>query len=460
LADGLSEYTTAKHYAIWLSHYAWGQTLNDSTQRNPWSFFGWSTEAGADDYTTTHTGSRTFTRFPMPPGVYNWAQARFLDNGIGVVVFWTPNEYGRDAFVGTDVDDMNFSGVGTAGAHTFGTSGDADYMWDNVLSESLGLTFSAQAVSGTTSYSSLTSGTVQIDLLPSATGTLDLGSADVRWAEIHGNLDGPVTFRAKASSGTLAVGDVVYIDGVSGETPTVAKASASSSSTMPAFGVISQGGTAPAEVYVTTFGSLSGVALPAATYTIGQNVYVSTTAGEFTNTAPTGESNLIQNIGFVAKTHNTNGILKVGGAGRSNAVPNLNQDKIFLGNASNQAVPTALSSINLSKFNDDLPAVQDSYLMLIESPSVKAYTLDGSVTADRTITAIYAKLGGGTSATVDFKRTRSGTTVDIASGVAVTTTAATPSLSNTGLQDGDRLWINVSAISAPEDMEIVVEYTQ
>jgi hypothetical protein len=105
-------------------------------------------------------------------------------------------------------------------------------------------------------------------------------------------------------------------------------------------------------------------------------------------------------------------------------------------------------------------AVQDSYLMLIEAPSVKAYTLDGSVTADRTITAIHAKLGGGTSATVDFKRTRSGTTVDIASSVAVTTTAATPSLSNTGLQDGDRLWINVSAISAPEDMEIVVEYTQ
>jgi hypothetical protein len=104
--------------------------------------------------------------------------------------------------------------------------------------------------------------------------------------------------------------------------------------------------------------------------------------------------------------------------------------------------------------------VQDSYLMLIESPSVKAYTLDGSVTADRTITAIHAKLGGGTSATVDFKRTRSGTTVDIASSVAVTTTAATPPLSNTGLQDGDRLWINVSAISAPEDMELVVEYTQ
>jgi len=44
----------------------------------------------------------------------------------------------------------------------------------------------------------------------------------------------------------------------------------------------------------------------------------------------------------------------VGGAGRSNATPNLDQNKIFLGNASNQSVSTALSSIALSSFNDDL----------------------------------------------------------------------------------------------------------
>ena len=43
----------------------------------------------------------------------------------------------------------------------------------------------------------------------------------------------------------------------------------------------------------------------------------------------------------------------MGGAGRSNATPNLDQNKVFLGNASNQAVSTALSAIDVSAFNDD-----------------------------------------------------------------------------------------------------------
>jgi hypothetical protein len=88
---------------------------------------------------------------------------------------------------------------------------------------------------------------------------------------------------------------------------------------------------------------------------LGDTLYISsTTAGGLVNTPPTGESNFIQNIGKVLKVHASAGIIKVGGAGRSNATPNLNQDKIFLGNASNQAVSTALSSVNLSSFNNNL----------------------------------------------------------------------------------------------------------
>ena len=75
--------------------------------------------------------------------------------------------------------------------------------------------------------------------------------------------------------------------------------------------------------------------------------------GGLVNSAPTGEANLIQNIGFVVRSDASAGIIKVGGAGRSNATPNLNQDKIFIGNASNQATATAISSIALSGFNND-----------------------------------------------------------------------------------------------------------
>jgi hypothetical protein len=55
----------------------------------------------------------------------------------------------------------------------------------------------------------------------------------------------------------------------------------------------------------------------------------------------------------------------VGGAGRSAATPNLDQDKVFLGNASNQSVSTSLSSIGLSKFNND-----SGFLTNINSESI------------------------------------------------------------------------------------------
>ena len=194
-----------------------------------------------------------------------------------------------------------------------------------------------------------------IDLNPSDDGVYSIGTEDLRWLDIHGDLDGAVTFRAKNDSGvTLYPGDVVYINGVHGETPTVGLADASDPSKMPAFGIIRDQSNNNAETHVVTLGSVHGVPLDPAQYSVGQNVYVSTTAGEFSATPPSGESNLIQNIGYVARVHASAGVLKVGGAGRTNAVPNLNQDKIFIGNASNNAVATDISSINLSGFSVDI----------------------------------------------------------------------------------------------------------
>jgi hypothetical protein len=192
------------------------------------------------------------------------------------------------------------------------------------------------------------------DLLADGNQTRTIGSETNRFVTTHGDLNGAVRFKAKANV-ALSKGDVVYIAGVSGGVPTVDKAQANSASTMPAFGVCYAAASLNAEVQIVTFGNLEGI--NTGSFAVGDTLFVSaTTAGALANSAPAGESNLIQNIGRVVKVDavGNSGVYKIGGAGRTNATPNLDNNKIFLGNGSNQAVSTALSSINLSSFNDDL----------------------------------------------------------------------------------------------------------
>jgi hypothetical protein len=206
----------------------------------------------------------------------------------------------------------------------------------------------------TTTNISVAQVTMGGDLLADGDQTRTIGSETNRFVTTHGDLNGAVRFKAKANV-ALSKGDVVYIAGVSGGVPTVAKAQANSASTMPAFGVCYAAASLNAEVQIVTFGNLEGI--NTGSFAVGETLFVSaTTAGALANSAPAGESNLIQNIGRVVKVDGTgnSGIYKIGGAGRTNATPNLDNNKIFLGDGSNQAVSTALSSINLSSFNDDL----------------------------------------------------------------------------------------------------------
>ena len=206
----------------------------------------------------------------------------------------------------------------------------------------------------TTTNISVAQVTMGGDLLADGDQTRTIGSETNRFVTTHGDLNGAVRFKAKANV-ALSKGDVVYIAGVSGGVPTVDKAQANSSSTMPAFGVCYAAASLNAEVQIVTFGNLEGI--NTGSFAVGDTLFVSaTTAGALANSAPAGESNLIQNIGRVVKVDavGNSGVYKIGGAGRTNATPNLDSNKIFLGNGSNQAVSTALSAINLSSFNDDL----------------------------------------------------------------------------------------------------------
>jgi hypothetical protein len=173
------------------------------------------------------------------------------------------------------------------------------------------------------------------------TGATFTGS--VTAPDFIGPLNGPIRFTAKNDEGVaITQGQVVYIKGVSGDVPTVGLADANDSAKMPAFGLAYAAANNNASVEIVTFGSLADTKTDYAGWTLGDTLYVSTTAGALTNSAPTGESSLIQNVGKIQRVHATAGIIKVGGAGRSNATPNLNDGNVFIGNASNQASARAL----------------------------------------------------------------------------------------------------------------------
>jgi len=192
------------------------------------------------------------------------------------------------------------------------------------------------------------------DTTPQLGGDLDLNTYDVTGTgninitgtvtsnDFIGDLNGAIRFNAKNESGaTLLKGKVVSITGVSGNETLVDLADADDATARPAFGLVYADANNNAACEVVTLGNLTG--LNTSAFTEGDTLYVSTSAGELTATPPSGESADIQNIGRVIRSHASAGIIKVGGAGRANATPNLDSGKMFLGNASNQSVSVAMS---------------------------------------------------------------------------------------------------------------------
>ena len=153
----------------------------------------------------------------------------------------------------------------------------------------------------------------------------------------EGDVVGAIKFKAQAGE-ALTKGDVVYISGISGNTTVVSKADANDSAKMPAFGLAASTVSLNAAVEIVTFGTLLGIDTSTPNYSEGDELYVSTTAGELTDTAPTGSGSLLQKIAKVTRVDASAGSVKVSGAGRTNATPNLDEGRLFVGNSSNQSV--------------------------------------------------------------------------------------------------------------------------
>jgi hypothetical protein len=133
----------------------------------------------------------------------------------------------------------------------------------------------------------------------------------------------------------IAKGDAVYISGGTGDNPEVSKADADDAAKMPAFGIAKEAISSSSTGNVVIYGEITSY--DTTSFTTGDSLFVSTTPGSLTNSAPTGESSLLQKIGKVIKGGSPGGKITVTGAGRTNATPNLNDGNIFIGNASNQA---------------------------------------------------------------------------------------------------------------------------
>lgn len=213
------------------------------------------------------------------------------------------------------------------------------------------------------------------DTTPQLGGDLDLNSNDVTGTgnititgnitadDFIGPLNGPVRQSVYASV-ALTKGEVVYFSGLQGNDPIAALARSNSASTMPAMGIVDADIAQGSVGEIVQVGSLKGLNVAdygetGITFSLGDNVFVSASeAGKLTNVAPTGEANLIQNIGLIARAAPTsNTTINVGGAGRSNATPNLDLDQFFLGNSSNQSVAVdfsdAVTAISIANVVED-----------------------------------------------------------------------------------------------------------
>ena len=139
-------------------------------------------------------------------------------------------------------------------------------------------------------------------------------------------------------------GDPVYVSGYHGSTGPVimSKADSDDATKMPAFGLADADYAQNATGYAISLGNL--VDLDTSSYSVGDTLYVAS-GGGLTNTKPSTQARLIQNVGTVSRSNANNGQVEVTATGRANDVPNLNDGYIFHGDASNQAVATQFSTL-------------------------------------------------------------------------------------------------------------------
>ena len=140
---------------------------------------------------------------------------------------------------------------------------------------------------------------------------------------------------------SLTIGTPVYVVGLQGAgLYQVARADSSNPSKMPAIGLIQESSiSVNGEGHAVMVGDIKGYDTQAAGWSLNDPLYVGT-SGVLTNTRPTG-TGLVQKIGNVGSVAN-NGDIVVVGAGRTNDLPNIPTDYLWVGDIN--GVPQAVQS--------------------------------------------------------------------------------------------------------------------
>jgi len=290
------------------------------------------------------------------------------------------------------------------------------------------------------------------------------------------------------SGGTLAIGTVVHPSPTasppSGNVIEVIAADNSAASTMPAIGVLKAALADDAEGTAIALGRVSG--LNTSSYTAGDSLYVNTSGG-FTTTKPTGTA-LIQKIGIVVRSHASSGTIEVFGANRTNDIPNIAENYIWLGNSSGVATATEHLLNNVKDVTTSSPT--DGQVLTWDNTNSYWKNADasgggGNVTVEKnTITATAAQedftitsaadsvnnlqvyLDGVYQAKANY--TTSGTTVTInaGTGVAIGTQVEIIHLKvvnarvelNSYTGDGsDRTFSTTSTITSANDVQVYID---
>lgn len=151
-----------------------------------------------------------------------------------------------------------------------------------------------------------------------------LGSGNgVDWIDIASDTAERIEVTVKnISGGSLSKGTVVHASPSAnppgGNVIEVIAADYDDSTKMPAIGILNETIANEVEGSAVMMGAVSGI--NTSSFSVGDELYVGN-LGTLTNTKPATAGQLIQKIAVVIKSHASNGLIKIFGAGRSNDVP-------------------------------------------------------------------------------------------------------------------------------------------